>query len=241
MGDQDVRILPPVTAEQMAAVDRAMFDVCGLDVLQVMEVAGRAVAVWIRQEMFGGDCAGRRVVALCGRGGNGGDALVAAKYLLGWGARPVIVRAGTPADGCAADHQLRVASKLAIPEAGIDTALGSPVDLIVDGLLGFSGTGAPRGVVAELIDAVNQQGAPVVAIDMPSGMDANTGEVHDPYIRATATITLGLPKHGLMAPGAARVCGRTVIADIGLPDVAFRAAGVDPPQFRWRSDFVELA
>ncbi len=232
--------LPPLTARQMASVDRAMFDVCGLDVLQVMEVAGRAVAAWIRQEQFSGDCTGRRIAVLCGRGGNGGDGLVAARYLLGWGAEPFIVLSSTPSPGTPAAHQLVVARHLGIPERDVESAFAQPVDLIIDGLLGFGGSGAPQGSVAALIDAANRQSTSVVAIDIPSGLDATTGEVHDPCIRAGATITLGWPKTGLTAASAASVCGRVVVADIGIPDRAYQAAGIEPPPIRWSSDFIEL-
>lgn len=232
--------LPALTPSQMAAVDKAMFDVCGLDVLQVMEVAGRAIAVWIRREHFSGDCVDRQIVVLCGSGGNGGDGLVAARYLAGWGAEPRVVLSSMPAPGTAAAHQLDIVRRLAIPEVRAEVAFESPTDLIVDGLLGFSGRGAPHGVVAGHIETANQQAAAVVAIDVPSGLDGATGEVYSPCIRAAVTVTLGLPKTGLLAESARSVTGRLVVADIGIPDVAFRSAGIELPLVRWRSEFVEI-
>src|SRR5688572_14860010 len=84
--EQTVNPLPAVTGEEMAAVDRAMVEQCGLELLQVMETAGRQVAVFARAHLLGGEVLGRRITILAGSGGNGGDALVAARYLQGWGA-----------------------------------------------------------------------------------------------------------------------------------------------------------
>lgn len=232
--------LPALSADEMAAVDRAMFTECGLDVLQVMEVAGRAVAVWIRREVFGGDCTDRRIAVLCGTGGNGGDALVAARYLFGWGALPTLVTTAVPEERSPTAHQLRVARLLHISEDGSDWQSAGPFDLVIDGLLGFGGRGDPRGSTADLIEVASMLDAPVISIDIPSGLDATTGEVHTPCVHAAATVTLGLPKKGLLTLDGRVAAGRIVIADIGIPEAAFRAAGVDLPLFRWHSDYVEL-
>ncbi len=232
--------LPAVSGEQMAAVDRAMFDVCGLDVLQVMEVAGRAIAVWIRREIFGGSCAGKQVAVLCGPGGNGGDGLVAAKYLQQWGATPAVALAANPKTGSPAAHQLSIARILGIMTSMEALETDAAFDLVIDGLLGFGGSGAPRERFAALIRQANAHAAPTVAIDLPSGLNATTGERHSPCISAFATVTLGLPKTGLLARDAEQVTGRVVVADIGIPALAFSAAGVDVPAIEWQDDFIEL-
>ncbi|MGD9713966.1 MAG: NAD(P)H-hydrate epimerase [Thermomicrobiales bacterium] len=232
--------LPALTGAEMAAVDRAMFDRCGLDVLQVMEVAGRAVAAWIRSFHFRGELAGRRIVLLCGPGGNGGDGFVAARYLHGWGAKVVITVASMPAEESPTAHNFRVVRTLGIDCVDV-LALSEPESsLIVDGLLGFGGTGEPRGRIAALIDWANAQRAPIVAIDNPSGLDATTGEVHATCIAAQTTITLGLPKTGLLSETARGVAGRTIVADIGIPAEAYTAAGLEIPHVIWRADFVEI-
>lgn len=229
-----------VSAGEMAAVDQAMFSHCGLDVLQVMEVAGRAVAVWIRQDVFDHDCQGRCIAVLYGSGGNGGDALVAARYLAGWGARPVLIGSSLPAPGTPAAVQHQIAHRLNIPEVDNDWNAADQCDLIVDGLLGFGSHGAPRGMAARLIETANQSPAPVVAIDTPSGLDATTGEVYTPCVEAKATVTLGLAKTGLLTEGGRRVAGRVIVADIGIPAAAFVTAGVQPPSWFWQSDFQEI-
>jgi NAD(P)H-hydrate epimerase len=240
MADES-RTFPALTANEMAAVDRAMFSVCGLDVLQVMEVAGRAVASWVRNEMCGGDCSGRRVLVLCGIGGNGGDGLVAARYLTGWGAKVSVVLTARPEHDSVTAHQLRVVEALYIPvsEPAVLSEVPEP-DVIIDGLLGFSGSGNPRGEVARLIELANDRQGPTIAIDLPSGLDATTGIVNSPCIRAAATITLGLPKTGLQMEAARPVTGRVVVADIGIPNLAFRSAGVDPPDITWTDDWLPM-
>jgi NAD(P)H-hydrate epimerase len=91
------------------------------------------------------------------------------------------------------------------------------VTLIVDGVIGYRLSGAPRGAAAEAIGWANAQVVPVLALDVPSGIDATTGAVHAPAIRATATMTLALPKAGLRAPAAAEHVGELYLADIGVP------------------------
>ena len=111
-----VGAFPALTAEQMGQVDRIMVDELGLDVLQLMELAGRAVAAFARERFLGGDPRGRRVLVLAGSGGNGGDGLVAARLLLGWGARVDVVLSHPPTTlrGPAA-HQHRILAALGVP------------------------------------------------------------------------------------------------------------------------------
>jgi NAD(P)H-hydrate epimerase len=217
--------LPAVTGEQMAAVDRAMVEVLGLDIRQVMETAGRQVAVFARR-MLGGDPTGQNVAILCGMGGNGGDGMVAARYLQGWGAevRVILAREPDPERHAVAAHQLAVLRAMGVPA---DASTSIPArDLIIDGLLGFSTQSAPMGSTADLIRAANTAGTPILAIDLPSGLPASTGEPFDPTIRATTTLTLGLPKTGLLVESAHVVVGELWIADISIPLAAYAAAGI---------------
>jgi NAD(P)H-hydrate epimerase len=90
-------------------------------------------------------------------------------------------------------------------------------DLIVDGVIGYSLKGPPEGAAADLIRWANTQSVPVLALDVPSGVNSATGEPYDPTIRASATLTLALPKEGLRSPGAERHVGELYLADIGVP------------------------
>jgi len=95
-------------------------------------------------------------------------------------------------------------------------------DLVLDGLIGFSLRGEPTGAIAGLIRWVNRSGAPTLALDVPSGLDATTGVAHDPTIRATATLTLALPKTGLQSADAGLHVGELYLADIGIPPAVYR-------------------
>ena len=229
--------MPAVTGPQMAAVDRAMVDVLGLDIRQIMETAGRQVAVFARR-MLNGDPRDKTIAVLCGTGGNGGDGMVAARYLHSWGAdvRLLLSREPDPDRHATATHQLGVLRAMGIQVDGANDLSGC--GLIVDGLLGFSTTSPPTGSTAELIRNANATAVPILSIDVPSGLQASTGEPFDPTIRATSTLTLGLPKTGLLADAARPVVGDLWVADIGIPLAAYQAAGITVGPLFAREEFL---
>lgn len=233
--------IPALTPDQMARVDRIMTGEFGVDVLQLMELAGQAVAAWARERFLGSDVRDRKVLILAGSGGNGGDGLAAARLLHAWGARPTVWLSHDPATlrGAAA-HQHRSLAALGLPllappDSG--DAIELPAcDLVVDALLGFGLRGPPTGAAARLIAAANLHPAPVLAVDLPSGLDALTGEPFEPCVRATATLTLALPKSGLLAPAARPFTGELAVADIGVPPEVYARLGVTVgPLFAGRS------
>ena len=126
-----------------------------------------------------------------------------------------------------------------LPDA--DAAL-PPADLIVDALVGYSLRGAPTGSAATMVQAANRHTAPVLSLDIPTGVDATSGEVHKPAIRATATLTLALPKTGLREPTARAQVGELYLGDIGVPPSLYALPSlhlnVDPPFAR--SDLVRI-
>lgn len=220
---------PALTAAQMARVDRVMVEDLGLDIIQVMELAGRAVAAFARARFLGGDPRGRRVTVLTGSGGNGGDGLVAARLLLGWGARVTVVPSHPPhALRGAAAHQHQILAAMGAPPLPPpdDAPVLPDADLVIDALLGFGLAGAPSGAAAALIRAANRHPAPVLAVDLPSGLDATEGAPFDPCVRAAATLTLALPKTGLLVPSARPLVGELHVADIGVPAVAYARIGM---------------
>ena len=221
-----------LTPDQMSQVDRLMAAEFGVETLQLMELAGQAVAAWARERFLGGDAQGKQMLVLAGSGGNGGDGMVAARLLHAWGAQPTVWLSHDPDRlGGAAAHQARSLIALGLPlhspQASDDPIAIPPADLVIDALLGFGISGPPAGAAARLIAAANAHPAPVLAIDLPSGLDAASGEPYDPCIRAAATLTLALPKTGLLAPAARPFTGELAVADIGIPPEVYARVGVN--------------
>jgi NAD(P)H-hydrate epimerase len=211
--------VPYLSAAQMVEVDRAMIEDFRIELIQMMENAGRNLAHLARRRFLDGDPLGKKVVVLAGAGGNGGGALVAARRLYNWGAgvRVFTTRPAQDFKNVSA-HQLDILRRMKVPVDPADavTRVGK-AELIVDGLIGYSLRGAPAGAAAVLIRWANAQKSPVLSLDAPSGVDTTTGAVFDPAIRATATMTLALPKEGLRVHGAKELIGELYLADIGVP------------------------
>jgi len=205
-----------VTAEEMRKMDNATIQEFHVDVLMLMENAGRATATLAKQ-MLRETTFGKRVACLVGGGNNGGDGMVAARHLANWGA-DVSVIVGTTKDRVkdVPLGQLQVLEKMAIPILSTDYNLRD-YDLLIDGLIGYGLEGNPRDKVAMIIKDANASGRQILALDLPSGMNATTGEVYDPCIKAAATLTLALPKTGFLAPNASPLVGDLFLADISIP------------------------
>jgi ADP-dependent NAD(P)H-hydrate dehydratase / NAD(P)H-hydrate epimerase len=205
---------PLLTAEEMRAVDRWAIETKGIPSLDLMERAGEGLAALVAQRVPAG-----RIAIVCGKGNNGGDGLVAARLLRAAG-REVDVLAVWPPDtlsGDAAEQLRRLpgAAPVAFAADRLDGAHG-----IVDALLGTGTTGAPRDPAGAVIEAINAAAAPCVAADVPSGVDASTGEVAGAAVRAVATATFHLAKPGLwIRPGKAHA-GEVRVIDIGTPSGA---------------------
>lgn len=214
--------VPCVSADEMREVDRAMIEDFGITLVQMMENAGRALAVLVRDLQASPD-ATRPVVVLAGAGGNGGGALAAARRLHTWGVpvQVVLSEAATRYRGVPG-QQLRTVRLLGIPVAEAQDSLPPAPELIVDGLVGYGLRGAPQGRTAALIEWTLGIDAPVVALDIPSGIDATTGDVGEPAVRATTTVTLALPKTGLATATARPYVGALFLADIGVPPAVYR-------------------
>lgn len=210
--------LPVVTAEEMREIDRVMVEELHIELVQMMENAGRNLADLALVRF-----APERVTILAGRGGNGGGGLVVARHLANRGAHVQVVLAHQLEElTAAARHQLEIVGRM-----GVTVTLDLPdADLVIDALIGYSLRGDPRGKSGDLIQWANRQPAPVLSLDIPSGLDATTGRARVPCVRATATMTLALPKAGLMR---AREVGELYLADISVPPAAYRSLGLDVP------------
>ena len=183
-----MRLVPAVTSMEMAAVDQAMVDDYGIDLIQMMENAGRALAALARDRFLDGDPRGKTVVVLAGPGGNGGGALVAGRRLHGWGARIRTVLAHEPDRYAPVPaKQLAILHRLGVEVVSSGQLVATPEsptpDLVIDGVIGYSLRGAPHGGAEALIRWSESARAPILALDVPSGMDATSGDVHEASVR----------------------------------------------------------
>ncbi|MBI3988905.1 MAG: NAD(P)H-hydrate epimerase [candidate division NC10 bacterium] len=209
-------------------MDRLMVEKYGIQLLQMMENAGRNLAE-LSRGLLGNSVLDKHVIVAAGKGNNGGGGMVAARHLYNWGARVTIVLESEGLSGVPT-LQWKVLKALPVEkqtgEEALQSLSGSKADLVIDALIGYGLSGKPRGLTARMIEKINTLSVPVVSLDVPSGLDATTGEIHDPCIRATATMTLALPKTGLVKPEARNVVGALYLADISVPDVVYREMGL---------------
>ncbi len=212
-----------LTAQQIRELDLLAIEHVGIPGIVLMENAARGAA----QFLFGllPNPARERVVVLCGPGNNGGDGFAVARHLTNGGVSTTVVLA-SPAAKIAGDAavNLRIIERMSIPiiDAGADRPAAEQAlrtaTWIVDALLGTGGSGSPRGVMADLIRAANGVAtARRVAIDLPSGLQADSGDVFDPCFRADATVTFVAAKTGFVQPAAAERVGRIHVVEIGIP------------------------
>lgn len=218
--------LPAVTAEEMRDVDRVAVDEFGLGVLQMMENAGRTLAM-NAVEMLS-ESAGR-VAVLAGSGGNGGGGLCCARHLRNHGVDVDVVLDRPPSHlaGPAATqfHVLGESGVGPVPDDDVTRIIGS-ASVVVDALVGYGLAGAPRGRVAELIEIANESGGRILSLDVPSGVNATTGDTPGDAVRPERTLTLALPKTEL-----ARIPGELYVADIGIPLVVYERLGITMQPF----------
>ncbi|MFQ5593589.1 MAG: NAD(P)H-hydrate epimerase [Anaerolineae bacterium] len=233
-------MIPAITTDQMREVDRAMIEDFGIELIQMMENAGRALALLAREHL-GGSPAGRTVLVLAGRGNNGGGGLVAARRLAIWGAGVFVILTDAPDrfDGVPA-HQLSILQAMQIPIHVAPVETLPPADIILDALIGYGLRGAPREPAATLIHQANAGGVPIIALDTPSGLDTTTGQVFEPAIHAHATLTLALPKIGLLTEVAQTVVGQLFLADISVPRLLYQRMGLDVGSLFAEADVIPL-
>ena len=226
--------IPAVAAAQMAEVDRSAVEDYGVTILQMMELAGSHLADVVRLEV-GGDLRDQRVVVAVGPGNNGGGGLVAARHLANRGAtvRLVLARPALRMSE-AARHQLATLIAMGadccvatydLSDAELERVLAT-ADVIVDAVLGYRIHDAPRGEEERLIGFVVRSGRPVVSLDIPSGINPDTGSAPGMAVTATATLTLALPKAGLFLDAGQDPTGRLYLGDLGLPEALYTALGV---------------
>ena len=231
----------PATREQIRELDRIAIEEYGVRGLILMENAGRSCAREAAE--FLGDVEKSRVVVFCGKGNNGGDGFVVARHLTNWGAEVQTFLINRTEDMLQktsdAAVNLHIALNMGIPisetpdaetvKEAAEACAGA--DLIVDAMLGTGIQGEVREPFLTAIESINEVDCPKLAVDVPSGLDCNTGEALGAAVRAERTMTFGLPKRGFENEGAAEFTGEVSVAEISIPRRV-----VQEMVARWRSE-----
>ena len=219
-----------VTRDEMRELDRATIEDHAVPGLLLMERAGQGVVRAIRARW--GDLARLRAVIVAGRGNNGGDGYVVARGLREHGAEVLVFSIAAPAEltGDARVHRERfeaMGSRVRLLERAADwarfRAAVAEADVVVDALLGTGFRGAVTGPIAQAIEIVNEAGGEVIAVDIPSGLDADTGVVADPCVRADLTVTFGCAKVGCFVDPGRAFTDEIEVVDIGIAGAALAA------------------
>ena len=228
--------IPTLTTEQMVEVDRLMTVDYGIELVQMMENAGRNLAE-LTLQMLGASSSKRSVCVLCGRGNNGGGGMVAARHLHNRGIDVHVIRLAGKLKGVLA-KQWGILENIGLQnEPYFDL---SQAGIILDALIGYGLRGDPRSEVAVWIEKINTAGRHILALDTPSGLDATSGTAGKPTVRADATITLALPKVGLLEESARPYVGSLYLADISVPPALYRKLGLEVKNFFEKDTIIKI-
>jgi NAD(P)H-hydrate epimerase len=208
--------LRPLAREEVRRIDALALEEFGLATIVLMENAGRGAAALLRERLK----PEARVLILCGPGNNGGDGGVVARHLDSWGLSIRVVWLAEPQElrGDAAT-QWTILDRSHVEQTSWSSSLLERADWVVDGLFGTGLTRPLEGRAREVVEAVNGSGKPVLALDIPSGLDADSGEPLGDAVRATLTATFVAPKLGFSRPGASSYVGEVAVVEIGVPRV----------------------
>jgi NAD(P)H-hydrate epimerase len=221
-----------LTRKQLKELDRKSIEEYGIPAIVLMENAGRALASESMQLI-------KRIknpyaYVICGQGNNGGDGLVAARHLFNNGVKVNIIYTGIIKEGMHKEGEagvnLRAVLKMKIP---ISDAYGRSVgggkefikykpdfkkaDVIIDAIFGIGLIRKIKGILKDLIELINKSGKPIIAADVPSGLDCDTGRPLGVVVKARKTVTFGAPKIGFKKKEAKKYIGKIFVADIGIP------------------------
>ncbi len=223
--------IPVVTAQEMSNIDNRAIQEYGIPSTCLMEAAGAKSAqkIW---EKYGR--AGLRVLIVCGKGNNGGDGFVVARHLLNAGADvdvaalfPLREATGDPAIFLKSLEKMRIPIfEVAEDNTSLLEEMGNNADLIIDAILGTGFRPPARGLPEEAVRILSASETPIVAIDMPSGLDSTTGRAELPYINAKVTLALSALKRGHLLMPAAEHVGEVLSLDIGIPQECLKKENI---------------
>lgn len=214
--------VPAVTELEMREVDRIAVEETGPNLFQMMENAGRNLALQAI-DMLGAGWEKKNIAVLAGTGGNGGGGICAARHLANRGARVKLFVSDITRLKEVPAFQYMVFRNTGLSEVSLLELDSEHPDIIIDAVIGYSLYSAPHGVPYEMIKWANTSRAPVLSLDIPSGVDSTSGETPGEYIKAERTMTLALPKTGIKAESS----GDLYLADIGIPIGVYLRLGLN--------------
>ncbi len=232
-----------LTTSQMVEVDRLMIEDYHIELIQMMENAGRCLAILAKKRFLGDFAENKRVTVLAGPGGNGGGALVCARRLYAWGFNVEVYLMAREQMTPIPAHQLDILERMKVPVHNADSLKNvENTDLIIDGVIGYSVKGDPHGAAKEMIEWANETDVPTLSLDTPSGLDLTTGTIHTPTIQAEATLTLALPKQGLYEREAKKFRRELYLGDISVPPALYAepSLGLDVDVIFKESDVIKI-
>ncbi len=195
-----------LSAEEMANIDILAIEKYGITLLQMMELAGFNLAE-LTSRLF--PVKDLRVSILAGKGNNGGGGLCTARHLTNRGAQVKVILSQGDGLKDAVYHQLHTLKRMNVPISIYNYSELPESDVIIDALLGYNLRGNPKQPISDMIRAANTHGSPIISLDMPSGLNATTGDVMDPCIEANFTMTLAYTKRGY----SKKVVGKLFVVD----------------------------
>lgn len=214
-------LVPAITGEQMIEIDRIATEKTGPNLFQMMENAGRNLAI-ASIKILGNGWQKASIVLLAGTGGNGGGGICAARHLANRNINIKLCITNIHNLKDVTSFQRKIFEATSGKEISIKKLDDEKPDLIIDAVIGYNLKSAPIGNAQKMIKWTKRQTSMIISLDVPSGADATTGETPGEFVPATQTVTLALPKTGLLK----KITGELFLADIGIPEAAFSKIGI---------------
>ncbi len=224
-----------ITKQQMQKLDDLMTSKYGVKTLQMMELAGYGTAELCRRILQ--EVKNKRIVVIAGTGNNGGDGIAAARFLHNWGAKVSIFVCSQEIKENSQQH-LDTCKKIGVKILKMNELEEylRKAELVIDAIFGYNINGDPTGIPSEAIKLINNSRKEVLSIDLPSGLDPNSGEAYKPCVNANYTLSLSLPKYGVKSEKA----GKVHVLDLGVPNEVLKEIGVDEEEIFSNESIIEL-
>lgn len=216
--------IPFITKAEMMEVDRLMVEKFKISLIQMMENAGRNLAILARDLFFNGDVYNKKILVLAGHGANGGGALVSARHLINWGANVHVIISkdeekfsGTP------KIQLEILKNMRAQIVQFNQIKNNlSTDLIIEGLIGYSLNDNPKGTLKDIIEFANDLPVNKLSLDVPAGIDLSVCKAMKPTFLADVVLTLALPKESMKDEEIKKYIKQLYLADISVPSSLYK-------------------